>query len=230
VFRDRDLNAYPGAWEEPELPGVPQLAADSKDLPARRATFTAKECSGALKHIKMEACNAEPAAPGMAQRSLIMKRYCSPLLLVFLLLPPHPCVSQAVPELVFIEGGTFLMGDLLSEGEQDELPVHPVTVGDFLLSSYEVTVAEFTAFVNETGYVTSAEGPFDPEAFGMHVTECVHAEVFRQARMDGDIGHAAVCSRDFNAAVAFNSNFRLERTQTLMQGDDHCNHRYIDLA
>ncbi len=71
---------------------------------------------------------------------------------------------QEGPEMRLINGGTFLMGDQFGEGSQDETPAHPVTVGDFLLSSREVTVADFEAFVAETGYVTSAEGPYDPEA------------------------------------------------------------------
>ena len=34
------------------------------------------------------------------------------------------------------------------DGETDEKPVHTVTVSDFYLSKYELTVAEFKAFVD----------------------------------------------------------------------------------
>ena len=64
-------------------------------------------------------------------------------------------------------------------------------------------------------------------AFGLRVTECVWAEVFREARLDGDIGHAAVCNMDYSMPPAFNPKFSMERTRTLMRGDDHCNHRYL---
>lgn len=74
-------------------------------------------------------------------------------------LPHSRSVPTAALELVLVAGGTFLMGDLFSEGEEDERPVHRVTIGDFLLSPYEVTVAEFAASVTETDYVTSAEAP-----------------------------------------------------------------------
>jgi hypothetical protein len=37
-----------------------------------------------------------------------------------------------------------------------------------------------------------------------------------------------VCNMDFAWPRAFDPSFRMERTKTLMQGDDHCNHRYID--
>jgi formylglycine-generating enzyme required for sulfatase activity len=43
-----------------------------------------------------------------------------------------------------------------NDGESDEKPVHPVTVGDFYMGKYEVTVAQFRQFVNETGYQTDA--------------------------------------------------------------------------
>ncbi len=55
---------------------------------------------------------------------------------------------------VFVKGGTFQMG---SNENDDEKPVHSVTVSDFYLSKYEVTVAEFKAFINATRYKTDAE-------------------------------------------------------------------------
>lgn len=64
------------------------------------------------------------------------------------------------------------------------------------------------------------------KVFSLRVTECLHAEEFKLSRMDGEIGHAAFCYGDFHMPGAFNPNFRLERTKTLMQGDDHCDHRY----
>jgi formylglycine-generating enzyme required for sulfatase activity len=93
-----------------------------------------------------------------------MKKRFSLLTLTLLLLLANTWVRWDEPELVLIEGSSFLMGDVFAEGGQDERPTHPVTVRDFLLSPHEVTVAEFRAFVAETGYETSAEGPFDPEA------------------------------------------------------------------
>lgn len=42
-------------------------------------------------------------------------------------------------EMVFIPGGTFQMGDTFGDGDEDEKPVHTVTVSDFYLGKYEVT-------------------------------------------------------------------------------------------
>jgi hypothetical protein len=66
------------------------------------------------------------------------------------------------------------------------------------------------------------------KVFGLRVTECVWAKVFRDAGLGGEIGHAAVCNMDYSWPRSFNENFKMERTKTLMQGDDHCNHRYLD--
>lgn len=72
--------------------------------------------------------------------------------------------SVGPEDLVLVRGGTFQRGDVFGEGRADERPVHSVTLSDFYLQRHEVTVAQFTAFVEETGYKTSAEGPMDLEA------------------------------------------------------------------
>ena len=68
------------------------------------------------------------------------------------------------------------------------------------------------------------------KVFELKVTECVWAKVFRDAGLDGRIGHAAVCNMDYHWPQAFNPAFKMERTKTLMQGHDCCNHRYINTA
>jgi hypothetical protein len=68
------------------------------------------------------------------------------------------------------------------------------------------------------------------KAFGLRVTECCIAESFQAAGLGGEIGHAAVCNMDYYWPTAFNPNLKMERNRTLMQGHDHCNHRYLDTA
>lgn len=68
------------------------------------------------------------------------------------------------------------------------------------------------------------------DLFELRVTECVNATVFREAGMDGELGHAAVCNMDYHWPTAFNPEFRMERSMTLMQGHDCCNHRYLSSA
>jgi len=59
--------------------------------------------------------------------------------------------------MVWIPGERFMMG---SEGPlalDDEGPVHEVSVSGFWLDAHEVTNEEFARFVEDTGYVTTAE-------------------------------------------------------------------------
>ena len=57
--------------------------------------------------------------------------------------------------MVFVQGGTFQRGS--TNGDYDEKPVHTVTVDDFYIGKYEVTVAEFKEFIDATGHKTEAE-------------------------------------------------------------------------
>lgn len=56
-------------------------------------------------------------------------------------------------------------------------------------------------------------------------TNCLWAKTFREMNA-GDIGYASVCHGDFSSATVFNQKLKLERTKTLMEGHDFCNHRY----
>ena len=55
------------------------------------------------------------------------------------------------PEMVFVEGGTFDMGDTFGDGYSDEKPVHKVTLNSFYIGKYEVTFTEYDVFCNATG-------------------------------------------------------------------------------
>ncbi|MFC1619737.1 L-2-amino-thiazoline-4-carboxylic acid hydrolase [Candidatus Neomarinimicrobiota bacterium] len=67
-----------------------------------------------------------------------------------------------------------------------------------------------------------------PKAFQLRVTECLWANTYNDAGVGGEIGHAAICNMDYTWPTAFNPAFKMERDHTLMQGHDHCNHRYVD--
>jgi len=55
------------------------------------------------------------------------------------------------PELLLIPEGTFDMGAVQPEGENDEWPQHKVKVNTFYMSKYEVTNKEYALFLNEMG-------------------------------------------------------------------------------
>lgn len=55
------------------------------------------------------------------------------------------------PEMVFVEGGSFIMGDNWGMGSEDELPTHEVSLKSFKISKTEVTVKQYRQFCVETG-------------------------------------------------------------------------------
>lgn len=59
--------------------------------------------------------------------------------------------------MILIKGGNYMMGSDDPAGDRDEFPKHKVTVSSFYIDATEVTNAEFKKFVDETGYITTAE-------------------------------------------------------------------------
>jgi iron(II)-dependent oxidoreductase len=60
-------------------------------------------------------------------------------------------------ELVLVPAGEFTMGTPEGEGEANESPQHVVYLDAYEIGKYPVTNWQFEAFVNETGYVSSAD-------------------------------------------------------------------------
>lgn len=58
---------------------------------------------------------------------------------------------------------------------------------------------------------------------GLHVTECLDSEVFKELEAE-DIGYFVVFNPDHAYARACNPCVKLRRNKTLMQGDDYCDH------
>jgi formylglycine-generating enzyme required for sulfatase activity len=71
--------------------------------------------------------------------------------------PPKDDHSKFIePKMVFVKGGSFVMGDDKRE-EAEEKPAHKVNLSSFWISKYEVTVAEFRKFIESNSYVTDAD-------------------------------------------------------------------------
>ena len=131
---------------------------------------------------------------------------------------------------------------LQSEMEEEELmrllKIHSASVGRQVGerqaknspdTSFQTFVATFRPPAFERSLTHEIVEDTD-KVFELRVTECVWAKVYREAGLGGKIGHAAVCHMDYYWPPAFNKDFKMERSKTLMQGDDCCNHRYIDTA
>ncbi len=60
-------------------------------------------------------------------------------------------IERALPDhdMVFVAGGAFLMGGQDEEAQDDEKPVHQVTLGDFSIGKYPVTQALWKAVMGQ---------------------------------------------------------------------------------
>lgn len=64
-----------------------------------------------------------------------------------------------------------------------------------------------------------------PSRYSFDVTRCKYAEMYKELGY-GDLGEIFSCTRDFEFCSGFNPDVKLVRTQTIMQGDSHCDFRY----
>ena len=63
------------------------------------------------------------------------------------------------------------------------------------------------------------------EVLNFNVTRCRYAELYKALGI-AELGAVFSCNRDYALIEGFNPNTTLTRTQTIMQGADHCNFRY----
>jgi formylglycine-generating enzyme required for sulfatase activity len=61
-------------------------------------------------------------------------------------------VSDGYGEYVLVPAGAFQMGDNFHEGDERELPVHPVDLDAYYIGKYPVTNGEFRRFRDDPGY------------------------------------------------------------------------------
>lgn len=85
---------------------------------------------------------------------------------------------------------------------------NPVLESEFLKFQFDYKVLELSDKVWE-----------------IKTTNCIYAKIFREWYAS-DIGYATMCHGDFLSASVYNPKLKLERTKTLMEGHDCCNHRY----
>lgn len=73
--------------------------------------------------------------------------------------------SGAEIEMVYFNGGTFLMGS--ETGLPNERPAHQVNIESFYIDKHPVTVAQFRRFAEATGFKTEAEKFGDSGVFNL---------------------------------------------------------------
>ncbi len=65
--------------------------------------------------------------------------------------------EKDIPGMVWVPGGTFVMGTDEDQAYDHERPAHQVKIDGFWMDETEVTNEQFEAFVKATGYITIAE-------------------------------------------------------------------------
>jgi len=97
--------------------------------------------------------------------------------------------KQPFEKMVWIPGGTSLMGS--DNHYPEEAPVHSVTVDGFWMDQYTVTNAQFSRFVEKTGYITLAERAPNAEDYPGAKPELLlpASVVFRKSRFPVDLNN-----------------------------------------
>ena len=115
---------------------------------------------------------------------------------------------DTVDEMVFVRGGSFQMGNTFEGGDADEKPVHEVHLDSYLIGRCEVTVGQFRRFVEDTGYVTTAEQGEGASVFVGEKVEKPADASWRNPYFEQDDTHPVVCV-SWHDAIAY-CNWRSE--------------------
>src|SRR6516164_6209128 len=81
--------------------------------------------------------------------------------------------TDLTSDMVLIPGGTFRMGS--DQHYPEEKPSHRVSVDGFWIDLTPVTNVQFKAFVNATGYVTTAQIVPDPKDYPGALPNMIYA-------------------------------------------------------
>lgn len=80
--------------------------------------------------------------------------------------------SISPPEMIFIKGGEFQMGDTRYSGREDEFPVHKIFLSDFYISVYEVSIKTWKDIMGGNSRKTDSINPVDKVSWDEAVQFC----------------------------------------------------------
>ena len=106
-----------------------------------------------------------------------------------------------------------------------------INSGSMLASKYKGNgMNELSQLIRE---IWCAEGAMEIDVlketeneFHFNVTKCRYAEAYKKLNVQ-ELGKCLSCDRDFPFNEGFNPEIKLERTNTIMEGADHCDFRYF---
>ena len=64
------------------------------------------------------------------------------------------------------------------------------------------------------------------ERLDFNVTRCKYAELYKERDLP-ELGYLFHCNRDFAMVEGFSPTLKLKRTQTIMEGGDYCDFRFV---
>ena len=151
-----DLSPGSGVWQTPAPSGAPSVSSPTTP-PRSGADVAAAPSERAEPSVRRRL--PEWAWVPIAVGALAVLTALVTVAVLFWL-KPGTFTNSLGMEMVYVKPGTFMMGSPLGEEkrEADEGPQHRVAVTKaFYLGAHEVTVGQFRAFVEATGYRTDAE-------------------------------------------------------------------------
>lgn len=91
--------------------------------------------------------------------------------IIFEKIPDPPEIPEGM---IYVEGGTFTMGDTRGEGFTIERPIHEVTLSSFYMAKYPVTQAEWDSIMVdwEHHYAGNPDNPADNVSFYAALVYC----------------------------------------------------------
>ena len=95
------------------------------------------------------------------------------------------------------------------------------TFEDFKTQWKEATESEYWTHVVTVSFPEDSDQKLECK-----YTECLWAKTMKDLKAE-DIGYLICCHPDFAITKATHPKLRFERTKTLMQGDDCCNHTFF---
>ena len=125
----------------------------------KRKAEAEKEAAAAAEANRKAEAEKEAAAAAEAKREAARKQVEEERRADEQARSAREALSAFAGEFVDIPGGSFQMGCSPGDGDcqDDERPVHTVSIKPFRMGKYEVTVGQFRRFVEAAGYRTDAE-------------------------------------------------------------------------
>ena len=89
-------------------------------------------------------------------------------------------INISVVDMVFVPGGTFIMGRTTGSGNSSELPTHQVTLSSFYISKYEVTQSEWVTVMgyNPSQFSNNLANPVERVNWYMGLVFCNKLSIY----------------------------------------------------